>query len=592
MKRNKIKFKVNKRMFTKYLLLLSLTASCFMISCESLDLDQQEDPSRLTPDQLDPDALLVAIQLKMAEFFDSGTSDNFTGINEFGMQVTRMNAMIGGSSYENAYLQSSMNGVYSDAYEDALADIRALYPLAEQGDLYTHLGVAQVIESYIVMTLVDYFGDIPYSEGFQGADNLAPGPDLGEDVYVAVEELLDDAIENFNKDEAFEVDTDFYYQGDESKWIKFANTLKLKLYVQTKLVDNDIASKIDAIVSSGDYIQTADEDFQFNYSTVDVNPDSRHPLFNANFDDGKTDYMGNDYMNMVVNQLDVNGDAIDDPRRRYYFYRQDLNYNAASNETLPCTLEDKPTHYSAEDPFCQIVSPFGSGYWGRDNGDDDGIPPDDARVALFGVYPVGGPFDDDSGSTISNRNVGLEGAGSSMIMLSSYVQFMLAETSITDQVAGDTRTYLEQGIRQSISKVMSFGSSLANLSGLATEDDPDTPEDETVTFEEEYNLTTQDVDAYVDAILAKYDSASSDDERLDIVIEQYFLALFNNGVEAYNTYRRTGKPDLQPTLVPTPGLYMRTFPYPDALVTRNINFQTKPVTTQVFWDTNPPTFID
>jgi len=591
MRSKKIKIELGKYIFLKYLMLLTITTGC-LVSCESVDLDQKVDPSRLTPDQVNVEALLVSIQLKLAEFFDSGTTDNFTGMNEFGMQVTRMNAMIGGDTYENAYLQSSMNGVYSDAYEDAVSDIRALYPLAEASGLYTHTAIAQVAEAYIIMTLVDYFGKIPYSEAFQGITNLAPKPDEGSEVYAAAEALLDSAIVNFNKEETTAVDTDFYYDGDESKWINLANTLKLKLYVQTKLIDSNVASKIDAIVSSGDYIQAADGDFQFNYSSIDVNPDSRHPLFNANFDDGKTDYMGNDFMNMVVNQLDINGDAIDDPRRRYYFYRQDLNFNAADNETLPCTLENKPMHYSDDDPFCQIVSAFGSGYWGRDHGDNDGIPPDDARVAFFGVYPVGGRFDDNSGSTISNGNVGLEGAGSSMIMLSSFVQFMLAETSITDGVAGDPRSYLEQGIRQSIDKVMNFGSSLANLSNIATPDDPDTPEDETATVAEEFNLTPDDINAYVDDALAKYDAATTDDERLDIVIEQYFLALFNNGVEAYNTYRRTGKPDLQPTLVPNPGKFIRTFPYPAALVERNNKFNTKNISVKVFWDTNPDNFID
>ena len=587
-----MKLKANKSLVKWSFTLLTIFTGSLFTSCESVDLDQQVDPSRLTVDQLDPDALLTAIQLKLAEFFDSGTTDNNIGMNEFGMQVTRMNAMITGTSYENAFQQVSMNGVYSDAYEDAVADVRALVPLAEESGLFTHLGMAQVMEAYIVMTLVDYFGDIPYSEAFQGAANLAPNLDLGEDVYVAVEDLLDEASENFNKEETASVTSDFYYDGDESNWIKLANTLKLKMYVQTKLVDNDIAFKINEIISTGDFIQTADEDFQFNYSSNDVNPDSRHPLFNGNFDDGKNDYMGNDYMNMVVNQEDVDGNFIDDPRRRYYFYRQDLNFSAADIQTLPCINEDKPSHYSDEDPFCQVVSSFGSGYWGRDHGDSDGIPPDDARVVLFGVYPVGGPFDDDSGNTISNRNTGLLGAGSSMIMLSSYVQFMLSETSLTNGVSGDPRSYLEQGVRQSISKVMNFGSSIANLSELAVEDDIDTVEDESMTFEEDFNLTAEDVDLYVGAILAKYDAATNDDERLDIIIEQYFLALFNNGVEAYNTYRRTGKPDLQPTLIPAPGIFMRTFPYPDALVTRNINADTKPISTQVFWDTNPATFID
>ncbi len=585
------KYNITKTIVRYVAMSLMLTAIMTVTnSCESTELELVNDPSSLLPEQASEDLFINNIQLGLAAFFDSDANDNFDGVNELGMEVTRMLAMIGGNTYQNAYTPFSMNGMYRDAYSTTMIDIKTLYPLAEEKGLYTHLAMAQVIESYIMMTMVDYFGDFPYSEAFLGAENLSPRADAGEDIYAAIESLLDEAIVNFGKQETAEVDTDFYYNGDETKWIKFANTLKLKMYVQTKLVDANVASKINAIVSSGNYIQTADEDFQFNYTTVDVNPDSRHPLFSDNFDNGKTDYMGNWYMDLVVNQLDAADDPIDDPRRRYYLYRQDEDFSDADSQTQPCTQESKPAHYSSADPFCQVTSIFGDGYWGRDHGDNDGIPPDDGDVCLFGVYPVGGAFDANAYISLTDRENGLEGAGSSMIMLSSYVDFMLAETVITEGVSGDARTYLEQGITKSINKVLAFGEQL-DLDSPVVEDDPDTAEDEEI-IPRTFVPTTTEVADYITAIMDKYDAATTDDERLDIIIEQYFLALFNNGVEAYNTYRRTGKPDLQPTLLAAPGTYIRTFPYPDALVNRNSNVSSKPISTQVFWDNNPANFID
>ena len=371
MKLNKIKILTKLKMLSRLTILVIL-----MNSCESTNLEILDDPNALLPEQASEDAFINSIQLKLVEFFDSSNTDDDIGVNELGMKVTRMTAMNLGNSYQNAITSAIMDGIYEDAYANAMIDIRTLYPLAEEKELFTHLAMAQVAESYIMMTMVDYFGDVPYFEAFQGAENLTPSLSSGQEIYEAIESLLDAAIVNFNKEQSADVDVDFFYGGDESKWIKFANTLKLKLYVQTKLVDSEIASKIDAIVSSGEFIQNADDDFQFNYSIVDVNPDSRHPLFGPNFDNGKTDYMGNAYMDLIVNQQTINGDNLDDPRRRYYFYRQDLNFDGANSQTLPCTLRSKPVHYSDDDPFCQVVSPFGSGYWGRDHGDDDGIPPD------------------------------------------------------------------------------------------------------------------------------------------------------------------------------------------------------------------------
>ena len=577
-----------KKIYTKGILFFALLSLPILHnSCESTELELLTNPSRLTPDQASIDLFLNNIQLGTAVFFDGDNTDNFNGVNEFGMQVTRMIAMIGGNTYQNAYTPAGMNGIYFDSYTGTLIDIRTMVPLAQEQELYSHVAIAQVLEAYTIITLVDFFGDIPYSEALLGSENISPVLDAGSDVYAAAEALLNDAIANFNLDESIPVDDiDLFYGGDESKWIKLANTLKLKIYTQTKLVDPNAGSKINAIVSSGDYIQSADEDFQFDYSNVDVNPDSRHPLFGPNFDNGPAAYIGNDFSNRITTQVDNDGDPITDPRTRYYIYRQDLDFSAADSQTLPCTVQAKPAHYTDEDPYCTV----GNGYWGRDHGDNRGIPPDNAFRALYGVYPVGGPFDANTGATVNDRNVGLRGAGSSMIMLSSYVDFMLAETALTSGVNGDPSTYLENGIRKSIAKVTAFGEQL-DLDAVITADDPDTPEDETVTLRD-FAPTAADIEAYVDAILEKYDNATDDDARLSIIVEQYYLALWQNGVEAYNTYRRTGKPDLQPTLLANPGQYVRTFPYPDAMVNRNSNIQSKPISTKVFWDTNPDNFVD
>ena len=575
------KYNIANKIF-KYITMPLVLAGLVIIanSCETTDLDHLDSPSSLQPNQASEDLFINAIQLGLAAFFDSDNNDNFKGVNEFGMEVTRMTSMFG-TSYQNAYAPADLNGLYADAYTGVMIDIRTLTPLAEEKGLYTHLGIAKVAEAYIMMTLVDYFGDFPYKEAFLGSENTNPSLTSGKDIYAAVEQLLIDAVADFNKKQSAEVQTDFFFDKksgkiDEAKWIKVANTLRLKLYTQTKLVDANVGSKINNILTGidpGGYIQSAADDFQFDYSTTDVNPDSRHPLFGPNFDNGPSDYIGNNFSNMLVNQKDISNAALTDPRTRYYLYRQEKDFSGANSQRLPCDIlfdnNTKPAHYGPNDPFCEV----GDGYWGRDHGNSEGIPPDQAYRTLYGVYPVGGPFDNGSATDVTNRNVGLKGAGSSIIMLSSYVQFMLAETSLTSGVTGDPRAYLEAGINQSINKVLAFGE---KLSGIPSSLVP----------------TSAQITTYVNAILAKYDAAATDDERLNIIIQQYYLALWHNGVEAYNTYRRTGKPDLQPTLLANPGVFIRTFPYPDALVNTNSNVDSKPISTQVFWDTNPSNFID
>lgn len=106
--------------------------------------------------------------------------------------------------------------------------------------------------------------------------------------------------------------------------------------------------------------------------------------------------------------------------------------------------------------------------------------------------------------------------------------------------------------------------------------------------DEDFVPSQDNIDAYVSTVLGAYDSASSEEEKLNIIVKQYFIALFGNGVEAYNTYRRTCNPqNLQPTLITPNSGFIRSFLYPNELVEQNINVDQKPDhRVAVFWDTN------
>ena len=227
-----------------------------------------------------------------------------------------------------------------------------------------------------------------------------------------------------------------------------------------------------------------------------------------------------------------------------------------------CVVEDTPDHYvSAGAIFCNP----GSGYWGRDHIDTDGIPPDNQLRTIFGVYPVGGEFDADQDAS-GTASSGLQGAGIAPLMQSSWVNFMLAECAATLGTTGDPRSLLESALRGSISKVTNFGASLA------------------------VDSLVSDVDTYVSQVLADFDNAA---DKTEVINKQYYIALFGNGLEAFNNYRRTGQPgNAQPALNPQAGNAVRTFLYPSASVDRNANIDSKPISVQVFWDNNPADFIN
>lgn len=551
---------INQKLVLKPILLGLLL---FIFSCETFELELLDDPDEISLAQSDLNFFLNSNQVNLANFFQ-GRLGGDGGMSEPGMEATRMVHMFG-PLYQNAYTPNQFNGEWQIAYSTIISNNRALQPLAQEQEAFQHLGIAQVIEAYVVTTLVDYFGDVPYSEAIAGVSN--PSRDSGSTVYAAMLELLDVAIVNLNAESSITYSSDLFYGGESEDWVRFANTLKLKIYLQSRLVNSDSAASINAIIEDGNYITTAEHDFQFNWSTNDNNPDSRHPIFARNFDSPGviTDYMSNHLMEEL--NAGVDDKTVVDPRLRYYFYRQ-ADRNAENTTEQDCFGSLPPEHYGFNIPFC--TSNF-EGYWGRDHGDDGGIPPDTGFRATWGVYPVGGLFDDNSFEAIVDRGVGTQGAGISPIMLSSFVNFMLAESALTLGTSGDAMTYLVEGVSQSIDKVMAFGEAQASAAGLAP--------------------TEEEVENYLDEIRMNYTDAANDDEKLNIIMTEYHIALYGNGVEAFNSYRRTGKPDdLQPLRAADVDNFLRSFFYPTTSVSNNSNSdQKKDVTEQVFWDTNPST---
>jgi hypothetical protein len=523
----------------------------------SCDLNQLDNPNNLSVSQSDPNFVLNSIQLGVRDFFKDAS--------EYGMYNTRILPLTTGSTYQSAYQPTSFDNIWISAYSTVLVNAKNLIAQADEQNLYMHAGIARVLQSYTLLMLVDLFGDVPFSQALD-PNNLNPAVDKGSDVYSKALVALNTALENFDKVDSSTptVAQDLYYGGKTQKWIALANTLKLKIYLQTRLIDNNAGDEIKALLTDADIIDEADgsEDFEFKFPANSISaPDTRNPWFTENYLNGANEYMSNQYMNTMLSD--------NDPRLRYYFYRQ-IDEEVTDVNAVPCVNQTKPAWYSNSDAFCQL----GNGYIGRDHLNNDGTPPDTKLRTIYGIYPAGGKFDADNGVP-GSINAGAKGQGIYPFMLASYVYFMRAEAALTIGTNEDAEQLLESGIRASMTKVASFGP-------LDVDWNPD--------VENDFAMTDAEVDDYVDNVLNEYEAAT---DKLDVVIREYWLALFGNGIEAYNTYRRTGKPsDMQPPKkVSDAGPYYRSLIYPSVFINRNSSQAQKPDDQQVFWDTNPQGFI-
>lgn len=179
---------------------LFLSIVLIMGSCDSTNLELTENPNALSPTQASPDFFLNAIQEDFARIVES-----FGGT---GAEITRIDQMPG-RSYQNAYSAASFDNEWENSYQDMMMDIKLMNGLSEDTGRPHHVGMGQVLEAYTLMTLVDFFGDVPYSEALLGSENLNPKLDPGATVYAAAIALLDAAIVNFGEDAVEEPAIDY-----------------------------------------------------------------------------------------------------------------------------------------------------------------------------------------------------------------------------------------------------------------------------------------------------------------------------------------------------------------------------------------------
>lgn len=565
---------INKLLF--FFLLLG-----FITACDQTELDLLDNPNAITPDKASLNDLYNNIQLEFKEIYED--------VQGVPGQAARM-YHAGAYTYQAFTSPNTFNGLWSNAYADLFPDVDALLALAEAGGFDIHAGSAKIMKAYALMAMVDLLGDIPLTEALQGTDIISPSAAPGEQVYAAALALLDEAIAQLDGTTAAAPAFDNFYGGRAASWVTLAKTLKLRAALNTRLIDpTGAAAKINAIVSAGDIIDESSEGFQFNFGTQRSTPDSRHPWYEIHYETGDGDYMSNYYMWLLkAEKTNEAGQTITDPRIRYYFYRK-IEESAELDETAySChfsTLPDqsaKPAHWLSIDPNLPYCIASTDGYYGRDHLNGEGIPPDGQYRTAYGLYPAGGQFDDNTfRETEQSGTTGGFGQGIWPIMLPSFVDFMRAEAALTIGTMDDPRALLESGIRKSIAKVLSFESIVSStMSRTVTLRDGSMG-----TVRELFGTDQADIDAYVNEVLALYDKAASDAERLDIVIKEYYIAAWGNGLEAYNMYRRTGLPsNMQPSLEAQPGPFPRSFFLPADHINRNANATQKTLSDRVFWD--------
>lgn len=149
---------------------------------------------------------------------------------------------------------SFQNGHWINYY-NTLYDLTVVERKAIESNEPYYRAAAMIVKASLFQGLVDIYGNVPYSQAFNPAIST-PIYDNGQSIYDDLQLKLDEATEMIKDITVTATSpiktTDIMFHGDASKWVKLANTLKLRLLIrQSQVPGFNPAAEIAKIQANG-----------------------------------------------------------------------------------------------------------------------------------------------------------------------------------------------------------------------------------------------------------------------------------------------------------------------------------------------------
>ncbi|MFM6943585.1 MAG: SusD/RagB family nutrient-binding outer membrane lipoprotein, partial [Aquirufa sp.] len=205
-------------------------------------------------------------------------------------------------------------GWFTTMYRDVLADLNESAKLINAdatltpGEKANKLAIIDIMQVYTYSVLVNSFGNVPYTEALQ-ATNLFPKYDDAKTIHTDLLARLNSSIAKLNTSAAgFASGEDLVYKGSVAGWVKFGNTLRMKLGMIIA-DENTAAAKTAVEASDANAISAASSNGLFTYQAASPN---QNPLYVDIVTGGRQDYIAaKDLMDKLL--------GWNDPRTGLYF---------------------------------------------------------------------------------------------------------------------------------------------------------------------------------------------------------------------------------------------------------------------------------
>ena len=350
-----------------------------------------------------------------------------------------------------------------------------------KGDKYME-ALGLIIKVYELQNLSALFGDIPYEEAYQQDANTAPKFDSQEKLATEFIADLDSAATILKRRPAISKSgLDKMYSDNYTKWIKFANSLKLRILCRMSGIDNSYWSAIQAIVDDP----------------------VAYPIFQDNTDNATLAYQSTD------------------PYRSYWGQQNTTEANFC-NHRFTQTMIDMMAEFNSagkstfEDPRLPIYATQKKSQW---KGSRGGVTNDE-----FKQY--------DQDSAVPNFNMLCRADSPAFFMDYSEVLFILAEGVDKGKltVPGQTaKSLYEAAVRASIEKWAAIAQTASKPVNVRNSD---------ITKLLDSSLASYDK-------AAAKDGSSIYNSTEELIACQKFISLYFCGYEVFHEWRRTEYPNFE-----------------------------------------------
>ncbi len=253
----------------KYLTLISIALLLFSCSEDVMDEvnTDQNNPADMDARNMIPDLILktafqtVATDIAWyATVYIEHAAGTWAQSSEADRRVAQNSASLFNNSWNLIYDVMNMSNTIIEKTDPVTGS---------EPDNYAARGIGQILMAYNLSVATDMWGEIPYSEAFQGAQNLQPRYDRQSDLYPIIGQLLDDGIANMGRATLLFPDRDYIYgtvgiaglsgAAYRDAWVKFGYALKARLSLRLTNIGGVAAAQAALDAAANSFTSAADQ---------------------------------------------------------------------------------------------------------------------------------------------------------------------------------------------------------------------------------------------------------------------------------------------------------------------------------------------